>query len=95
MACLAQIRAKMYKAPMAQMNISVTDQLKQWADERVASGDYSSASDYVRDLIRRDREREAKIAALRDALREGRESGVGTRTLAEIYADNRARRNAA
>lgn len=80
---------------MAQMNISVTDQLKKWADARVTSGDYSSASDYVRDLIRRDRERERKVAALREALRLGRESGVGTRTLSQIHADSRARRNAA
>ncbi|MFA5966520.1 MAG: type II toxin-antitoxin system ParD family antitoxin [Sphingomonas sp.] len=82
---------------MAQINISVTDQLKEWVDARVASGDYSSASDYVRDLIRRDREREReqKVAALREALRLSRESGVGTRTLAQIHADNRARRDAA
>jgi len=85
----------MYERLMAQMNISVTDRLKQWADARVASGDYSSASDYVRDLIRRDQEREQKMAELRDALRQGRESGTGTRTLSEIHADNRARRNAA
>ena len=77
------------------MNISVTDQLKQWAEARVTSGDYSSPSDYVRDLIRRDREYQQKLAALREALREGRDSGTGTRTLAEIHAANRARLDAA
>jgi len=80
---------------MAQLNISVTDQLKQWAEARVASGDYSSPSDYVRDLIRRDREYQEKLTALREALREGRESGTSTRTLAEIHAANRARQDAA
>ncbi|MDB5676640.1 MAG: addiction module antitoxin [Sphingomonas bacterium] len=80
---------------MAQMNISVTDQLKQWTETRVASGDYSSPSDYVRDLIRRDREYQQKLAALREALREGLDSGISTRTLAEIHAANRARLDAA
>ncbi|MDB5712306.1 MAG: addiction module antitoxin [Sphingomonas bacterium] len=80
---------------MAQMNISVTDQLKQWAETRVTSGDYSSPSDYVRDLIRRDREYQQKLAALREALREGLDSGISTRTLAEIHAANRARLDAA
>ncbi|CAN5431744.1 type II toxin-antitoxin system ParD family antitoxin [soil metagenome] len=80
---------------MAQINISVTELLKQWAESRVSSGEYNSPSDYVRDLIRRDREQQHKLAALRDALREGRDSGTSTRTLSEIHADNRARRDAA
>ena len=41
---------------MAQMNISVPDGLKAWADARVAQGRYSSTSDYVRDLMRRDQD---------------------------------------
>ena len=41
---------------MAQMNVSLPDQLKGWAEQRVAEGRYSSTSDYVRDLVRRDQE---------------------------------------
>jgi antitoxin ParD1/3/4 len=41
---------------MAQMNISVPDGLKAWADARVAQG---RTSDYVRDLMRRDQDRSA------------------------------------
>jgi len=37
---------------MATMNISLTDPLKQFVDEEVSQGGYSSTSDYVRDLIR-------------------------------------------
>ena len=80
---------------MAQMNISVPDGLKQWADDRVAEGNYASTSDYVRDLMRRDRDRTEKIARLRAALEAGRDSGVGARTLQQIYDDNRKRRDAA
>lgn len=61
------------------MNISIPDTLKGWAEARVAEGRYSSTSDYVRDLIRRDEERETakarEIARLRAAWDEGLASG--------------------
>ena len=39
---------------MASMNISLPDPLRDYVQERIDSGHYASASDYVRDLIRRD-----------------------------------------
>lgn len=39
---------------MVSMNISIPDPLREWVQCQVESGDYASASDYVRDLIRRD-----------------------------------------
>lgn len=64
---------------MAQMNISLPDALKAWAEARVAEGLYSSTSDYVRDLMRRDMSRirhEAEdIERLRVAWEEGLASG--------------------
>jgi antitoxin ParD1/3/4 len=41
---------------MPQMNISIPEGLKGWIDIRLADGRYSSTSDYVRDLVRRDQE---------------------------------------
>lgn len=41
---------------MATMNISVPDPMRDWVQKRIESGRYASASDYVRDLIRRDQE---------------------------------------
>lgn len=76
---------------MAQMNISIPDKLKGWAEQRVAEGRYSSTSDYVRDLIRRDEEAEAKLRALRAAIDEGLASGVSERTIEDIIADRRKR----
>ena len=64
---------------MAQMNVSIPDKLKGWAESRVAEGRYSSTSDYVRDLVRRDQEREEKLRALQAAIDEGRASGVSER----------------
>lgn len=39
------------------MNISLTEDLKFFVDARIKARGYSSASEYVRDLIRRDQER--------------------------------------
>ena len=64
---------------MAQMNVSIPDKLKGWAESRVAEGRYSSTSDYVRDLVRRDQEAEEKLQRLRAAIDEGLASGVSDR----------------
>ncbi len=47
-------------------------------------GRYSNASDYIRDLIRRDQERALKIAAMQKAVTEGLESGTGSRSMDEL-----------
>ncbi|MCP4294391.1 MAG: type II toxin-antitoxin system ParD family antitoxin [Proteobacteria bacterium] len=41
---------------MATLNISLPDQLREFINSRVGSGEYQSASDYLRDLIRHDKE---------------------------------------
>ena len=56
---------------MAQMNVSIPDALKGWAEARVAEGRYSSTSDYVRDLVRRDQESEEARRRLIAAIDEG------------------------
>lgn len=59
---------------MDTMNIALPESMKQFVQERVAEGGYSSVSEYVRDLIRADQKRrvEERIDAL---LLEGLESG--------------------
>ena len=44
---------------MESMNISLPTPLKQFVDEQIAAGRYSSASEYVRDLFRGDEKRKA------------------------------------
>ena len=39
---------------METMNISLPDPMKQYVEERVSAGAYSSASEYVRELVRAD-----------------------------------------
>ena len=41
------------------MNISLPDPLKQFVDGQILTGRYSSASEYVRELIRADEKRKA------------------------------------
>jgi antitoxin ParD1/3/4 len=45
---------------MQTMNISLPDPMKQYVEEQVAAGDYSSASEYIRELVRADQKRHAK-----------------------------------
>lgn len=54
---------------MATLNISMPDELRAFIEARVNMGDYQSASDYLRDLIRHDREEMDRL------LMEGLESG--------------------
>jgi antitoxin ParD1/3/4 len=44
---------------MESMNISLPEPLKQFVDGQISSGRYSSASEYVRELIRADEKRKA------------------------------------
>lgn len=60
---------------MATMNVSLPDLMKDWVEKRANSGRYSNASDYVRDLIRKDQERQQAIDVLQSAISEGLESG--------------------
>ncbi|MGH8523411.1 MAG: type II toxin-antitoxin system ParD family antitoxin [Gammaproteobacteria bacterium] len=58
---------------MATMNISLPDELKSFIDAQVAEHGYGSTSEYLRDLIRRQRD----VAQLRGQLLDGANSGSG------------------
>jgi antitoxin ParD1/3/4 len=63
---------------MASMNISVPDSMREWVQRRIESGEYASASDYVRDLIHRDQNRQARqlsVEDIRQTIEEGRAAG--------------------
>jgi antitoxin ParD1/3/4 len=48
------------EAAMQSMNISLPEPLKEFVDGQIAQGRYSSASEYVRELIRADEKRKAE-----------------------------------
>lgn len=60
---------------MGTMNISLPDPMKSWVEEQARTGRYANSSDYVRDLIRRDRDRVEAIADLQSAIDTGLASG--------------------
>ena len=73
---------------MAQLNISIPPALKSWVDHRVAEGRYSSASDYMRDLVRRDQESEPDdVEWIKAMLAEGEASGVIDKDAKQVLRD--------
>lgn len=60
---------------MATMNVSLPDPMKAWVERQAESGRYGNASDYIRDLIRKDQERIAAFDQLQAAITKGIESG--------------------
>jgi antitoxin ParD1/3/4 len=71
---------------MATMNISLPDRMKEWVEAQAETGRYANASDYVRDLIRRDQERTDKIAAMQLLVDDGLKSGAGNRSKDALFA---------
>ncbi|MDO9225367.1 MAG: type II toxin-antitoxin system ParD family antitoxin [Pseudomonadota bacterium] len=81
------------------MNINLTPQLESMVREKVSSGRYTSASEVVREALRlmeeQDHLRVAKLGQLRQAIRDGVESGVATPlNMAEVKEEGRRRRAA-
>jgi antitoxin ParD1/3/4 len=65
---------------MPTRNVNLTDELDRFVAAKVQSGRYENASEVIRaalrTLEREEQEREAKLAALRDAIDAGDQSGI-------------------
>ena len=55
--------------------ITVTDQQDEWIKSQIEAGVFTDDSEYVRELIRRDQERNAQIETVRSELIKGEASG--------------------
>ena len=75
---------------MATMTISLPDPMKEWVEAQIRAGDYASSSDYVRDLIRKDREQRDRLNALRTMIDEAEASGISPRSVDEVFSEARA-----
>jgi antitoxin ParD1/3/4 len=64
--------------------ITFTKQQDQWIKAKIAAGQFTNDSEYIRDLVRRDQEKNAEIEAIRAALIEGEQSGMSTRAPDDI-----------
>ncbi len=72
---------------MVRQSISLTAPNDNWLNSLVESEEYSSKSEVVNDLIRKARERQEQIEALRARFIEGENSGFVTQTMEEMLAE--------
>lgn len=68
------------------MNVSLPQAMKDWVEAQAQGGRYANSSDYVRDLIRRDQDRAAAVAAMQARVDEALADGPSPRNLAQIRA---------
>ena len=78
---------------MESMNISLPEPLKDFVDRQISSGRYSTASEYVRELIREDEKRKAeeRLEALLLEGLQGQESELTREDWTAIRNEARAR----
>ena len=60
------------------MSFALPESMREYIDHRVSTGNYGNTSEYIRDLVRRDQDQQAK-KRLRDLIEEGLASGPGRR----------------
>ena len=72
--------------PMVKKSITITDQQDQWIKAQMATGNYATDSEVVREALRQKQERDAEIEAIRAALIEGEQSGISDRTPEDVRA---------
>lgn len=72
------------------MNVALPENLKQYVLRQVAEGGYTSASEYVRELIRADQKQKAQ-ERLEAVLLEGLQSGEARELTSEDWAELKRR----
>jgi len=65
-------------------SITVTEQQNDWIKSRISFGDYGNDSEYVRDLIRKDKTENEKLFRLQEAIQKGIDSGISDDTIEDI-----------
>lgn len=74
---------------MTSINISLPETMREYVDRQVESGGYSTASEFIRQLIRNDQKRQAD-QRLQAALLEGLDSGEPIEITDEWWSRKRA-----
>lgn len=70
--------------------ITLSEKQDDWVKSRIASGDFTNDSEYLRDLIRKDQERAEKIARMQSLIDEGLASGVSDKSFEELLEEFKA-----
>lgn len=69
---------------MSKQSVNFTTPNENWLNEKVAQQEYSSKTELVNDLIRKEREREDKYNALKAAIDLGLSSGISSKSAEDI-----------
>jgi antitoxin ParD1/3/4 len=80
---------------MIRKTISMPDEMGEWVEKRVQSGQYNNDSEYFRDLVRYDQQRQEALGQLRRMLDEAEASGVSALQVPDIMknVEERLRKN--
>jgi len=82
---------------MTNLNLRVRPDIREWIESRVEKGEFSTAGDYLSELVERDRESrsdEERLEDLRRIVADAEASGISDRTMDEIFAEAVARAKA-
>ena len=71
--------------------ITLTKKQDDWIKAQITNGDFTNDSEYLRDLVRRDQEQNARFLTLKTAILEGINSGVSNKTIKEIMEEVESR----
>jgi antitoxin ParD1/3/4 len=72
------------------MSFALPESMRAYIDERVRSGQYGNTSEYIRDLVRRDQEAQAR-RRMQELITAGLSSGEGRRLDRRTEAELRVR----
>ena len=74
--------------------ITVTEQQNEWIKAQIDSGAFTSDSEYIRDLIRRDQTQGSAVDAIRGELIKGEESGEPQAFNGDLFKEQMAAKHA-
>ena len=72
--------------------ITLSESQDAWIKSQIARGEFTNDSEYIRDLVKRDKSQQDRLATLRAAIAEGLDSGASDQSLDDIWsaAEDRA-----
>jgi len=76
---------------MIRKTISMPDELGDHIDDRVKTGGFGNDSEFIRDLLRRDKQKIEAIRVIQAAVDEGMVGKASKKTVREIYEGARKR----
>ena len=72
---------------MAKITISMPDRMSDYVAGRIDTGQYGNVSEFFRDLLRHDRERQQAITELQELMTTAEASGISPRQVPDIMQE--------